>query len=217
MATTELSDGAPSGQEHLTAPERLALQEDLSGDPPLVQTPSQTIGPFFGFALPFPGGPQLVPGTTAGAIRLHGTVFDGSGTPIPDALLELWQADAQGRIVHEPGSLARQRGVFTGFGRAAVEADGSYEFLTVLPGGTSGPRFALVTVFARGMTHHVFTRAYFVGEGEADPTDTLLDRVPAERRETLFARFDGPGSYRFDIRLQGEGETVFLDYPAGAR
>src|SRR3954469_5192505 len=210
MATTDPSDGAPSGQEHLTAPERLALEEDLSGEPPFVQTPSQTIGPFFGFALPYAGGPQLVPGTSADAVRLHGTVCDGRGTPIPDALLELWQPDAEGRIVQEPGSRARQRGVFTGFGRAAVEADGSYEFVTVLPGGAEGPRFALVTLFARGVTHHLFTRAYFVAEGEPDPSDALLDRVPAERRETLLARADGPGSYRFDLRLQGEGETVFL-------
>src|SRR3954471_9121963 len=177
-----------------------------------VQTPSQTIGPFFGFALPYPGGPQLVPGTSANAVRLHGTVFDGSGTPIPDALIELWQPDAEGRIVHEPGSRARRRGVFTGFGRAAVEADGSYEFVTVLPGG-DGPRFALLTVFARGLTHHLFTRAYFVGEGEEAPTDDLLSAVPDDRRETRLAREDGPTSYRFDVRLQGEGETVFLDYP----
>jgi protocatechuate 3,4-dioxygenase alpha subunit len=212
MATTD--DGL-SGQEHLTAPERLALEEDLSGMPPLVQTPSQTIGPFFGFALPWDGGPQLVSGTQAGAIRLHGTVLDGHGIPVPDALIELWQPDAEGRIPQEPGSRARARGRFTGFGRAHAEVDGSFEFLTLLPGAASGdgPRFALLTVFARGLTHHLFTRAYFVGEGEEVPTDALLAGLPEERRATLLARQDGPDSYRFDIRLQGEDETVFLDYP----
>src|SRR5215218_4300014 len=186
MATTDPSgtdpstgtDPALSGQEHLTAPERIARDEHLDGTPPLVQTPSQTIGPFFGFALPLDGGPQLVSATTPGAIRLHGTVLDGAGEPIPDALLELWQADEDGSVVQEPGSRARGRGVFTGFGRAAVLADGTYEFVTLLPGpGEGGARYALLTVFARGLTHHLITRAYFAGEGEEDPTDELLERV----------------------------------------
>lgn len=216
MATTDHHhDPSLSGQEHLTSTERLAEEEELPGMPPLLQTPSQTIGPFFGFALPYEGGGQLVPGHLPGSVRLHGTVYDGDGVPIPDAILELWQTDADGRIPQEPGSIARKRGRFTGFGRTAVEDDGSFEFITLLPGParSGGPRFALLTVFGRGITHHVFTRAYFVGEGEADPTDALLERVPAERRETLFARQDGPDSYRFDIRYQGDDETVFLDYP----
>ena len=216
MATTERADGQPalSGQEPLTAAESIARQEDLSGTPPLVQTPSQTIGPFFGFALPFEGGPELVPATAPGAIRLHGTVFDGAGEPVPDAILELWQADEGGNIVQEPGSRYRARGVFTGFGRAAVLADGTFEFLTMLPGPVaSGARYAVLTLFARGLTHHLITRAYFVAEGEAEPTDALLERVDADRRGTLLARQDGPASYRFDVRIQGDGETVFLDYP----
>jgi len=211
MATT---DPALSGQEHLTAPERVAQDEELAGTPPLLQTPSQTVGPFFGYALPFDGGPLLVPAGAPGAVRLHGTVFDGAGEPIPDALLELWQADEDGRVVQEPGSRSRSRGVFTGFGRAPVEVDGSYEFFTRLPGADAGgARFALLTVFARGLLHHLMTRVYFVGEAEQEPSDGLLARVPEERRRTLLARQDAPGSYRFDVRLQGEGETVFLDYP----
>jgi len=215
MATTEPTGDGLSGQEHLTAPERLALEEELPGLPPLYQTPSQTVGPFFGFALPYEGGGQIVPGNQPDAVRLHGTVADGAGVPIPDAILELWQPDSAGNIVQEPGSLTRGRGKFTGFGRTAVEVDGHYEFFTLLPGsvGGTGPRWALVTLFGRGVTHHLFTRAYFVGEGEPDPTDALLERVPADRRGTLLARQDGPSSYRFDIRLQGDGETVFLSYP----
>jgi protocatechuate 3,4-dioxygenase, alpha subunit len=208
MASTD------ADQERLTAPERLARDEPPTGGPELVQTPSQTVGPFFAFALPFDGGPFLVPLGAPGAVRLHGAVLDGAGAPVPDALLEVWQRDADGRVVAEPGSRRRDRGTFTGFGRAATEADGSYEFRTVLPGpDASGARWALLTVFARGLLHHLFTRVYFVAEGEDEPTDALIERLPAERRRTLLARPGADGAYRFDVRLQGEEETVFLDYP----
>jgi protocatechuate 3,4-dioxygenase alpha subunit len=212
----DVPEGAAGGQEHRTATEALADEQPLVGlaaQP--AQTPSQTVGPFFGFALPFQGGPELVPAVHPGAVRLHGFVLDGAGAPVPDALLELWQPDAAGRMPQEAGSRRRSLGRFTGFGRAAAETDGAFEFSTLVPGPLrdGGPRWALVTVFARGLAQHLFTRAYFVGEGEPAPTDPLLERVPAERRETLLARQDGPGSYRFDVRLQGERETVFLDYP----
>jgi protocatechuate 3,4-dioxygenase alpha subunit len=209
-------EGAVEGQEHRTATEALADDQPLEGLPaPLLQTASQTVGPFFGYALPFPGGPELVPALHPGAVRLHGVVLDGAGEPVPDALLELWQPDAAGRMPHEAGSRRRSLGRFTGFGRAAAEADGAYEFSTLLPGPITegGPRWALVTVFARGLSHHLFTRAYFVRAGEPDPSDALLERVPAERRETLLAREEAPGGFRFDVRLQGDRETVFLDYP----
>jgi protocatechuate 3,4-dioxygenase alpha subunit len=180
----------------------------------LLQTPSQTVGPFFGYALPYPGGAQLVPPGTPGAVRVHGVVSDGDGAPIPDALVEWWQPDADGVLPQRDGSRARELGRFTGFGRAAVDAVGSYEVSTVLPGAVapSTARWALVTVFARGLLHHLFTRAYLVGADEPVPADPLLDRIDPARRETLLARADGPASYRFDIRLQGERETVFLDY-----
>jgi protocatechuate 3,4-dioxygenase alpha subunit len=165
--------------------------------------------------LPFPGGAELVPALHPDAVRLHGVVLDGAGEPVPDAMLELWQPDAAGVVPTVAGSRRRSLGRFTGFGRIGTEADGAYEFSTLLPGPTAegGPRWALLTVFARGLAHHLFTRAYFVAEGQPDPSDPLLERVPAERRGTLLARQDGPGSYRFDVRLQGEQETVFLDYP----
>jgi protocatechuate 3,4-dioxygenase, alpha subunit len=211
-------EGAVQGQEHRTAAEALADEQPLDGLLQPIQTPSQTVGPFFGFALPFPGGPELVPALHPDAVRLHGVVLDGAGAPVPDAMVELWQPDSTGRMASAAGSRRRALGRFTGFGRVATEQDGAFEFSTLLPGPRTpgGPRWALVTVFARGLAHHLFTRAYFVAEGAPDPRDALLDRV-GDRAATLHARQDGPASYRFDVRLNGEGETVFLDYPgAGA-
>ncbi|WP_375399461.1 protocatechuate 3,4-dioxygenase subunit alpha [uncultured Amnibacterium sp.] len=198
-----------------TSTELLADNEQLPPRQPAGQTPSQTVGPFFGYALPYTGGPQLVPAVRPDAIRLHGTVFDGAGAPIPDALLELWQPDASGALVRRAGSRRRERGDFTGFGRAAVDVEGNYEFVTILPGpiGGSAAHWALLTVFARGLLHHLFTRAYFVERDGAVPSDALLQRLPADRRDTLLAREHQHGRYRFDIHLQGDSETVFLDYP----
>lgn len=181
---------------------------------PLGQTPSQTVGPFFGYALPYAGGPDVRAPWQPDAIRLHGVVFDGAGDPIPDAFVEIWGADAAGAPSTERGSFDRDAHGFTGFGRAAVDRDGHYSFTTVKPAATregSAP-YLLVTIFARGVLQHLFTRAYFGDEAEANATDPLLARVDAGRRATLIAEPDASRSYRFDIRLQGEGETVFLDY-----
>ena len=181
---------------------------------PVGQTPSQTVGPFFGYALPYAGGPDVRAPWQPDAIRLHGTVFDGAGDPIPDAILEIWGADAAGRPPTERGSLDRDQHGFAGFGRAAVDRDGHYSFTTVKPGPAregSAP-YLLVTVFARGVLHHLFTRAYFGDEPSANAADPLLARVDPSRRGTLIAEPDAPRSYRFDIRLQGDGETVFLDF-----
>ncbi|HXR45762.1 MAG TPA: protocatechuate 3,4-dioxygenase subunit alpha [Pseudolysinimonas sp.] len=178
------------------------------------QTPSQTVGPFFGYALPYPGGEQIAPATHPDAIRLHGTVYDGAGAPVPDALIELWHADAAGRPIRERGSLHRDGYTVTGFGRAPVDADGRFSFTTVKPGAADAAHapFALVTVFARGLLHHLFTRAYFGDEPQANAADAFLAGIDPQRRDTLIAQEDGPASYRFDIRLQGEGETVFIEY-----
>lgn len=203
-----------TGVEYATTPERLAADEPIDGRPELVQTPSQTVGPFFGYALPWQGGAQLVPAVHPDAVRLHGRVLDGHGDPVPDALVELWQPDADGTVSRRVGSRVRERGAFTGFGRVATDLDGGYEFVTVLPGAVapSTARWAAVTVFARGLLHHLFTRAYFVRDGEAEPEDALL-AAAGQRRDTLLARADSTASYRFDLVLQGDGETVFLDYP----
>ncbi|MET0844369.1 MAG: protocatechuate 3,4-dioxygenase subunit alpha [Mycetocola sp.] len=178
------------------------------------QTPSQTVGPFFGYALPYNKGWELVPPHRADAIRLHGTVFDGDGAVVPDAILEIWQADATGTFSREQGSLEPDGYTFTGFGRASVDLAGHYSFTTVKPGPTSAGRAPsiLVTVFARGLTHHLFTRVFFPEDTDAHGTDAVLAAVPADRRSTLLAVSDEPASYRFDVRLQGDGETVFLDF-----
>jgi len=172
----------------------------------LTPTPGQTVGPFFGYALPFPHDDELVPPGTPGAVELRGRVLDGAGEPVPDAILELWQADGEGEVVQEQGSL-RRAGPFTGFGRASTDADGHYAFTTVAPGA---PFFA-VTVFARGLLNRLFTRAYLPGA-----RDAFLDGLDVDGRSTLLTRLDETGpvpGYVFDVRLQGEGETVFLTYP----
>lgn len=170
----------------------------------LAPTPGQTVGPFFGFALPYDGGDRLVPPGHPGAIRLHGRVLDGAGDPVPDALIEIWQADAEGRVVRQPGSLRRDGWTFTGWGRAETDRTGRYSFTTLEPG--AGAPYVAVTVFARGLLDRLLTRAYLPGV-----TDALLESVDAERRHTLVATRDDQGLV-FDIRLQGPDETVFLDH-----
>lgn len=168
-------------------------------------TPSQTVGPFYGYALPFPGGGDLA----GGGITVHGLVLDGAGEPIPDALLEFWQADASGSLRGAPGSLRRdpvtgavvgRHGVdFTGFGRVSTDADGHWVLRTVPP----GTGYISVCLFARGLLHHLFTRIYL---RPAPFLDTF------DRAETLLAVRERDGVYRWDLRLQGEKETVFLDF-----
>ncbi len=182
--------------------------------PGLVPTPGQTVGPFFGYALPYVGGDELVPPVSARAIRLHGTVYDGAGDVIPDALLELWQADEDGTVVQAEGSLDRDGWTFTGWGRASVDWAGHYTFSTVRPGPTEPGRPALfmITIFARGLTNRLFTRAYLPEDSAALDADPLLSSLDPDERATLIAVAE-PTGYRFDIRLQGERETVFLRYP----
>jgi protocatechuate 3,4-dioxygenase alpha subunit len=141
-------------------------------------------------------------------------VLDGAGDPVPDALVELWQADADGVVPRRTGSLRRDGFTFTGWGRTATDGTGRYSFSTIVPGATSpasAPFFA-VTVFARGLLDRLFTRAYLPDDEDALAEDPLLSSVPEARRATLVATRDQSG-YRFDIRLQGPGETVFLRYP----
>jgi protocatechuate 3,4-dioxygenase, alpha subunit len=168
------------------------------------RTPSQTIGPFFGFALPWPAGAQVVPAGTAGSIRIHGRVFDGRADPVSEALIETWQL-GPGRI--------------RGFGRCPTDGGGGYAIITLkpplppgLPGSQHAPHLA-VSIFARGLLKRLVTRIYFADE-PANENDPVLLAIPeAAARATLIARPD-PGGYRFDIHLQGEGpgqETVFFD------
>jgi protocatechuate 3,4-dioxygenase, alpha subunit len=180
----------------------------------LTATPGQTVGPFFGFALPYDGGDQLVPPGRSDAIRLHGTVYDGAGNPVPDALLEIWQADPEGQVPRDGGSLLRDGFTFTGFGRASVDGEGHYSFSTVRPGptGDGAAAFFAMTVFARGLMNRLFTRVYLPDDETALASDRLLQSVPEDRRSTLVAAADEHG-YRFDVRLQGDDETVFLAFP----
>jgi protocatechuate 3,4-dioxygenase, alpha subunit len=180
-------------------------------------TPSQTVGPFFHQALPYDAGPDVVGPTRSGSIRLSGKVLDGEGAPVPDAMVEIWQADESGRFSGQRGIYADTRDdAFRGFGRCATDPDGRYEFRTVKPAGvptahgdTQAPHVAM-SVFARGMLRPVVTRVYFDDEEQANRTDPLLTAVDSDRRGTLVASRTGDG-YGFDVRIQGADETVFLD------
>lgn len=174
-------------------------------------TPGQTVGPFFHCALPYPGDNRLV-ADTPDAVRLHGTVYDGAGAGVPDALIELWQPGPDGRIVARPGSLRRDGAAFTGWGRCATDADGHYQFSTLVPGAPGRAAFFALAVFARGLLDRLFTRAYLpTVNPDVEP---LLAGLGAARRRTLVCRGE-PGGYRFDIHLQGDHETVFLAHYGG--
>ena len=167
----------------------------------LTATPGQTVGPFYGYALPFEHGNELVPPGSPGAIQLHGTVTEGGGNPVPDALLEIWQADADGGIPSATGSLHRDGWTFTGWGRASTDDGGHYSFSTVLPGPStpgSAP-FILVTVFARGLLNRLFTRAYLPGDQLAN--DAMLNSLPAQRRQTLIATPETIETYTLYCRI----------------
>jgi protocatechuate 3,4-dioxygenase, alpha subunit len=189
-------------------------------------TPSQTVGPYYAIGLPWGDGPHVVPDGTPGAIRLHGTIYDGRGEPIPDHLIETWQCDPDGCFpdLHDAGPAHPGPSTlegFRGFGRHGEESgDGTYAILTVKPGrvpiAVAGGGEVLqaphvdVSLFARGLLDRVVTRIYFADEPAANAEDPVLRSVPEDRRDTLLAQPDGEGGYVFDIRLQGEGETVFF-------
>lgn len=179
----------------------------------LTPTPGQTVGPFFAFALVQEGGAELVASGHPDAIRLTGRVLDGAGDPVPDALVEIWQAGPDGGVVREPGSLHRDGFTFTGWGRAPTDRTGRYTFTTLAPGATSpgAAPYIAVAVFARGLLDRLVTRAYLPGDADALAADPLLASVEPERRGSLVARADEHGLV-FDVRLQGEGETVFLTH-----
>ncbi|MCW5254199.1 protocatechuate 3,4-dioxygenase subunit alpha [Streptomyces sp. SHP 1-2] len=186
-------------------------------------TPSHTIGPFYGYALPFPGGEEIAPLGHPATVTVHGRVLDGAGDPLPDALVEVWGPDPDGNLPSVDGSMRRdpasggftgRNGLeFTGFGRAQTDADGHWYARTLRPGGRGGNAgYLSVCVFARGLLTHLFTRIYLPGDDAALAADPLLSRVDPERRDTLIAVREADATYRFDIRLQGEGETVFLEF-----
>jgi protocatechuate 3,4-dioxygenase alpha subunit len=162
-------------------------------------TPSQTVGPFFSFGLCDRPSTELVAPETQGAVRVGGSVLDGAGEPVPDALVEIWQADESGSY----------HGDF-GWGRCGTDAGGRYSFVTVKPGRTGGAPHVSLLVFARGLLKPVLTRMYFPDEEAANAADPVLAGIADARfRATLVAAADD-GGLRFDVRLQGEEQTVFF-------
>lgn len=187
----------------------------------LKQTPSQTAGPFFhymltpdqsGYAYKGLATPALADASVPGQrIKLEGRVIDGQGNAMSDALIELWQADDQGRYAH-PADKRSSNAAFKGFGRCATDQNGEYVFDTIKPGAIGDGHAPHVTfiMFTRGGQNHLYTRVYFPDEVAANAKDPVLQAVPAERRNTLVATKTDRG-YRLDIRVQGDGETVFFD------
>jgi protocatechuate 3,4-dioxygenase, alpha subunit len=163
-------------------------------------TPSQTVGPFFSFGLCERPCCELVPPRTSGAIRIAGRVTDGAGDPVPDAMLEIWQADETGAFRPD-----------FGWGRCGTDAEGRYAFLTVKPGPVDGQApHVSVQLFARGLLRQLLTRLYFPDEGQANAADPVLRGIPDPAlRATLVAVAEGDG-LRFDVRLQGERQTAFF-------
>lgn len=176
----------------------------------LTRTPSQTVGPYFSFLLRDVGS-ELVSPDAPGAVRIRGRVLDGAGDAVPDAMLEIWQANGEGRYADQGDAR------FTGFGRGSTDEDGWFEFVTVKPGVVSvpegrpqGPHIA-VSVFARGLLKRLVTRIYFPDEEAANADDPVLSSIEhPEARATLVAEQEN-GWLRFDVHLQGDRQTTFFD------
>lgn len=176
----------------------------------LFPTADQTVGPYYAIGMEYAHSEELVPHGSAGSIVLSGYVYDGSGNPVPDAVVEIWQTDAAGNVPADSGVINRKATGFSGFGRSGSDDDGYYQFTTVLPAPTEPgkPAFFAVIVFARGLLARLHTRIYVPGpEVENDP---FLGRL-GDRAATLIAT-EVPGGLRHDIHLQGEKETVFLAF-----
>ena len=208
------------------------------------QTPWQTVGPFFHYGLPWKGGADLIGQSELGArpelfpeahyvlnlshpkgdvrgekIEIAGSIFDADGQPVPDAMIEIWQANSSGRyrsLADTREHLPLDEG-FVGWGRSSTSRDGVYRFLTVKPGRVPGPGHTkqaphvAVSLFGRGLLKRLITRIYFADDDSGNAEDPILKLVPASRRETLLAHVLEKGVYRFDIHLQGARETVFFD------
>jgi protocatechuate 3,4-dioxygenase alpha subunit len=194
--------------------------QDASDTGLLGQTPSQTVGPYFAYGLApqqygydwvSVAGPDMADETTQGErIVLEGQVIDGAGQPVTDAMIEIWQADGTGAYATEAARNTR----FTGFGRMGTGTlgEGAFRFSTIRPGAPSAAEAPHINVIVtmRGLLMHLFTRVYFDGDAQ-NAADPVFAAAPPERRHTLLARQTAPGIWRFDIRMQGDAETVFFD------
>jgi protocatechuate 3,4-dioxygenase alpha subunit len=173
-------------------------------------TTSQTVGPYFSIGLSLLFRSDLaVPGVQGARFTLEGRVLDANRQPIPDALIEIWQADSVGKYPQEQDA-------FRGFGRVATDSDGAFRFTSIKPGPLPGPHGTTqaphleVSVFMRGLLIHLTTRMYFPDE-PANASDPILSLVPAARRETIIARKTESGVLHWDVLMQGDDETVFFD------
>jgi protocatechuate 3,4-dioxygenase alpha subunit len=183
----------------------------------LQATGSQTVGPYFSIGFePLYRRDIAGPRAQGERIRVRGRIYDGNGAPVPDAMLEIWQANAAGRYNHPEDSGGPPLDAeFLGFGRIATDAEGGFEFTTVKPGRVAGPGgkpqapHLLLSVFMRGILKRAVTRVYFDGD-TANAEDFVLARVPPPRRATLLAQAEGEGAWRWDVHMQGERETVFF-------
>lgn len=177
----------------------------------LQPTPGQTVGPFFAYGVEYPKMHQIAHPWSPGAITLGGVVYDGAGTPVPDAFIEVFGADVSGAVPRARGAFRRDDHTFTGFGRAFTDDEGVYEFSTRNPGSIGGeaPFFAAI-VYARGLPDKLHTRIYLPDDAAALAADRLLRSLDEQERATLVARRQPDGGLRHDIHLQGEKETVFL-------
>jgi protocatechuate 3,4-dioxygenase alpha subunit len=184
-------------------------------DHQLGPTPSQTVGPFLSLVLPWADGSDVVAPGTPGLITIVGRVTDGESSPVPDGIVEIWQADPEGRFAGT-GTDPSRTADFRGFGRCATDAAGEYVFRTLRPGplpaedGLVEAPHVDVSVFARGLLNRVVTRIYFPGD-PANDADPVLASLPAGTRPLLIASAEDVDTLRFDIRLQGEDETPFFD------
>ena len=196
---------------------------------PYKESPSQTAGPYvhIGMTPNWLGirgvyaedlGANMLTADVAGErIAITGHITDGSGAPVADAVVEVWQADANGAFAPDPAPVGTGAPHFLGFGRQPVDEKGAFRFETIKPGRVPGPDGKLqaphvtLWIVARGINIGLHTRLYFEDETDANAEDPVLNRVPSARRKTLIAKLAGPGHYALDIRLQGDDETVFFD------
>jgi protocatechuate 3,4-dioxygenase alpha subunit len=202
----------------------------LHPTPPLKETPSQTAGPYvhIGLTPNFAeirgvyegdlGASMLAPDTKGERVEITGRIVDGAGAPVGDAVVEIWQADADGSYVAPMSPNSNSVPSFTGWGRQPTNGDGVYRFETIKPGPVAGPDgkpmapHVSLWIVARGVNIGLQTRLYFDDEAEANATDWVLTKIPdPRRRQTLIARREG-GRYMLDIHLQGDNETVFFDF-----
>jgi protocatechuate 3,4-dioxygenase, alpha subunit len=200
--------------------------------PTLKETPSQTAGPYVHIGLTpnfaeikgiypaDPGSTMLTPDTVGERIIVSGRIIDGAGAPVADAVVEIWQADAEGGFAAPMGPNSNSAPAFLGWGRQPVDGQGVFSFETIKPGPVPGPDgrpmapHVLLWIVARGINIGLQTRLYFEDEAEANAADFVLGKIPdPRRRATLIARREEGAvpKYRLDIHLQGDDETVFFD------